>query len=254
MAPGSSLDVGVSLELPECQANYNVGTFTINVTVYDKQGHAVGQGRRSMVLRHKSSLLQTISTLVFSVPLLMALTSEHQTVSGTAVQLVSLPKGGLHSASLSLSDSRLQVYAASIDITFVLTGFRFYMFHWFLTSMAIGTIIISNLYVATIGWLSQRLALPPTTLIPRIRASKPCARQCVGCGHSAACRALPRLLPAGVQTAAMCLFLLPCARLHGIYSCSCSYLPGGAAGSVGRLCGAVGDLIGALLIVLKVHS
>ena len=42
MAPGSSLDVGVSLELPECQANYNVGTFTVNVTVYDQQGHDLG--------------------------------------------------------------------------------------------------------------------------------------------------------------------------------------------------------------------
>lgn len=80
MAPGSSLDVGVTLELPESQANYNVGTFTINVTVYDKQGQAVGQGSRSMVLRHKTALLQTISTLVFSVPLVMALTSEHQVV------------------------------------------------------------------------------------------------------------------------------------------------------------------------------
>jgi hypothetical protein len=156
MAPGSSLDVGVSLELPECQANYNVGTFTVNVTVYDQQGQAVGQGSRSMVLRYKSALLQTISTLVYSVPLVMAMTSEHQIVSGTAVQLVSLPKGGLHSASLSLSDSRLQVYSASIDITFVLTGFRYYMFHWFLTSMVVGTIIISNLYVAAIGWLSRR--------------------------------------------------------------------------------------------------
>ena len=43
MAPGSSLDVGVSLELPECQANYDVGTFTINITVYDKQGQGVAQ-------------------------------------------------------------------------------------------------------------------------------------------------------------------------------------------------------------------
>ena len=109
-----------------------------------------------MVLRHKSALLQMLSTLTFSVPLVLALTSEHQVVSGTAVQLVSLPKGGLHSASLSLSDSRLQIYSASVDITFVLTGFRYYMFHWFLTSMAIGTIIISNLYVAAIGWLSKR--------------------------------------------------------------------------------------------------
>ena len=157
MAPGSSLDVGVSLELPECQANYDVGTFAINVVVYDKQGQAVGQGARSLVLRHKSSLLKHITTLVFSVPLVMSLTSEHQVVSGTAVQLVSLPKGGLHSASVSLSDARLQVYSASVHITFVLTGFRYYMFHWFFTSMAIGTVIISNLYVSAIGWLSQRI-------------------------------------------------------------------------------------------------
>jgi hypothetical protein len=87
----------------------------------------------------------------------MALTCEHQVVRGTAVQLVSLPTGGLHSATLSLSDSRLQVYSAYVDITFVLTGFRYYMFHWFLTSMAVGTIIISNLYVAAIGWLSHRI-------------------------------------------------------------------------------------------------
>ena len=55
-----------------------------------------------------------------------------------------------HSASVSLSDARLQVYSASVHITFVLTGFRYYMFHWFFTSMAIGTVIIA-------GRLAKRL-------------------------------------------------------------------------------------------------
>lgn len=189
----------MSLELPECQANHDVGTFTINITVYDKQGQAVAQGTRSLVLRHKSALLQMLSTLTFSVPLVMALTSEHQIVSGTAVQLVSLPKGGLHSASLSLSDSRLQIYSASVDITFVLTGFRYYMFHWFLTSMAVGTIIISNLYVAAIGWLSKRCLAPGTP------AWLPCPDRQLPCRLAARCSpVLPSSLTLIRQLAKLC--------------------------------------------------
>ena len=79
------------------------------MTVFDKQGKAVGAGARSMVMRHKSALLQWMSTLFFALPLVLALTSEHQTVRGTVTQLISFPKSGLHYATVPLSDSRLQV-------------------------------------------------------------------------------------------------------------------------------------------------
>ena len=56
--------------------------------------------------------------------MLLGLTNEQQTLHTTVVQLVSIPVNGLHSARVSISDSRLRVYTASIDITFVLVGFR----------------------------------------------------------------------------------------------------------------------------------
>ncbi|EKX46571.1 hypothetical protein GUITHDRAFT_162992 [Guillardia theta CCMP2712] len=157
MSPGSSLDIGITLVLPESPANVGVGPFMVKVVVFDKQGNVVGEGSRSMILRHKSSLLQTMSTVFYSIPLVLGFTSEHQAIRGTVVQLISFPKGGLQRATVSISDSRLQVYSASIDISFVLTGFRYYLYHWFVTSMVIGTIVISNLYVSLISWMSRKL-------------------------------------------------------------------------------------------------
>eukprot|EP00960_Hanusia_phi_P066680 766453-Hanusia_phi.AAC.4 len=157
MAPGSSLDIGISLILPESPVNVDLGPFMVKVVVFDKQDHVVGEGSRSMILRHKSSLLQTMSTVFYSIPLVLGFTSEHQIIRGTVVQLISFPKGGLQRATVSISDSRLQVYSATVDISFVLTGFRYYLYHWFITSMVIGTIVISNLYVSFLSWLSKKL-------------------------------------------------------------------------------------------------
>ncbi|KAJ1479946.1 hypothetical protein T484DRAFT_1812348 [Baffinella frigidus] len=78
MSPGSSLDIGVSLVLPESPGNFAVGTFAVGATVFDKQGKAVGAGSRSMVMVHKSTLLQYLSTLFYALPLVLSLTSEHQ--------------------------------------------------------------------------------------------------------------------------------------------------------------------------------
>ena len=38
MSPGSSLDIGVSLVLPDSPGNFDVGTFAVGATVFDKQG------------------------------------------------------------------------------------------------------------------------------------------------------------------------------------------------------------------------
>lgn len=62
-------------------------------------------------------------------------------------QLVQMPKEGLTSAHVTLSDSRLHVYKATVDINFVLVGFRYYMYHWYLTSLLFGTLVCSHLYL-----------------------------------------------------------------------------------------------------------
>ena len=67
-ASGSSLDIGVSLVLPESSANTDLGTFMVHVDVMDKQGKVVGSGSRSVVMYHKSSLYSMISTVAWSIP------------------------------------------------------------------------------------------------------------------------------------------------------------------------------------------
>jgi len=154
---GSSLDVGVSFVLPESDVNRDVSTFMVHVEVFDKQGKISGRGSRSVVMRHKSWLLQLMTTVAWSIPMLLHLTEEQQTLKTTVVQLVSFPTSGLHSATVSISDSRLQVYNAYIDITFVLVGFRYYMYHWYFTCLFFGTLVISNILLAFLRWAVRRL-------------------------------------------------------------------------------------------------
>ena len=78
-----------------------------------EQGKIVGEGTRSLVKYHKSGLLQTLTTLFWSIPLVLGLTAEQQSLRATVVQLMTYPATGLHSSRVSLSDSRLQVGRAA---------------------------------------------------------------------------------------------------------------------------------------------
>lgn len=154
---GSSLDIGVTLQVAENSVNFELGPFMVNATVFDKQGASVGNGTRSMVMQSKSGLLQGVSTMLFAVPMVFGWGAEQQRVSGTVIQLVQMPKEGLTSAHVTLSDSRLHVYKATVDINFVLVGFRYYMYHWYLTSLLFGTLVCSHLYLQMMRWVSRKL-------------------------------------------------------------------------------------------------
>ena len=165
-ASGSSLDIGVSFILPESPSNIDLGTFMVHMDVMDKQGKVVGSGSRSVVMYHKSSILNAIQTLAWSVPLILGFTHEQQTIATTVLQLMHFPAQGLHSARVSLSDSRLRVYSASVDITFVLVGFRYYMYTWYFTCLFFGTLTISNIYLALLRWLGRQMFGPDASPPP----------------------------------------------------------------------------------------
>ncbi len=50
-----------------------------------------------------------------------------------------------------------QVYGATIDIKFVLVGFRYYMYHWHLSSLCLGTAVFCNLYLQLLRWVTRQL-------------------------------------------------------------------------------------------------
>ena len=106
---------------------------------------------------HKTLVLKVLTTLAWSFPLVFGLVSEQQTLRSTVVQLVTYPSTGLHSTEVRISDSRLQIYSASIDIKFVLAGYRYYLYHWYLTCLAFGTLFVSNIYLILFRWISHKL-------------------------------------------------------------------------------------------------
>ncbi|TSL04298.1 Seipin [Bagarius yarrelli] len=72
--------MSLELEMPESPVNQQLGMFMIEMSCYTKDGKTVSSVSRSAMLHYRSSLLQTLSTLMFSPMLLTGLSEQKQLI------------------------------------------------------------------------------------------------------------------------------------------------------------------------------
>lgn len=76
------------------------------------------------MVKYKSSLLRTISTFAFAIPLLLGLWSQEQEVDVTLYEAYYEPYGdGTVSATVSILNPHIQLYSASLTIDANFGGF-----------------------------------------------------------------------------------------------------------------------------------
>ncbi|XP_071380878.1 seipin-like [Centroberyx affinis] len=139
MAYGQPYRISLELEMPESPVNEQLGMFMIKMSCYTKGGKTVSSVGRSAMLHYRSSLLQTLSTLLFSPLLLTGMAEQKQLLE---VELFSDYKANAYQptigAVIEVQSKRVQIYSSQLRIHAYFTGVRYVLYNFPLTSAVIG--------------------------------------------------------------------------------------------------------------------
>lgn len=139
MAIGQPYRISVDLEMPESPVNEQLGMFMIKMICYTKGGKIVSSVGRSAMLHYRSSLLKTLSTLLFSPVLLSGMAEQKQLIE---VELISDYKTNAYEptvgAVIEIQSRRVQLYSSRLRIHAYFTGIRYVLYNFPVTSAVVG--------------------------------------------------------------------------------------------------------------------
>lgn len=139
MTYGQPYQITLELEMPESPTNQQLGMFLVTITPYSKAGQIIGVSSRSAMLHYRSSLLQTLGTLVFSPMFLSGMSEQKQSVT---VELFSEFKDDSYKpivgAMLEIHSPNIQIYKANLYIFAHFTGIRYLLYQFPLISTLMG--------------------------------------------------------------------------------------------------------------------
>ncbi|XP_051237389.1 seipin [Dicentrarchus labrax] len=139
MAYGQPYRISLDLEMPESPVNEQLGMFMVKMSAYSKGGKIVSSVGRSAMLHYRSSLLQTLSTFMFSPFLLTGMTEQKQLIE---VELFTDYKTNAYQptvgAVVEIQSKRVQIYSSQLRIHAYFTGLRYLLYNFPLTSAVIG--------------------------------------------------------------------------------------------------------------------
>ncbi|XP_014259848.1 seipin isoform X2 [Cimex lectularius] len=152
---GQPYKITVFLEVPESDENRSVGMFLVCGELYSQKGVTVAHSCRSTMLRYRSPLLKALRMLALSGFYIFNILEEKQTLE---VELFSnfeedqnYPITDMH---VEIRTERIQVYSSKVRIDAHLTGLRYLMFHWPMTSTILGVVfnMIVILFIIMLSW------------------------------------------------------------------------------------------------------
>nr|XP_057932199.1 seipin-like [Doryrhamphus excisus] len=139
LAYGQPYRISLELELPESPVNEQLGMFMVKMSCYTRGGGTVSSVGRSTMLHYRSSLLQTMSTFLFSPLLLTGMAEQKQLIE---VELFSAYKTNSYQptvgAVVEIQSKRVQIYSSQLRIHAYFTGVRYILYNFPLTSAVIG--------------------------------------------------------------------------------------------------------------------
>ncbi|KAL7885740.1 hypothetical protein AOLI_G00060350 [Acnodon oligacanthus] len=169
MAYGQPYQITLELEMPESPANEQMGMFLVKMYCYSYEGQIIDTAARSTMLHYRSSLLQSLNTLMFSPLLLMGAAEQKQYI---LVELYSSyidnsykPTVG---AVIEIHSQQVQIYKAQVYVHAHFSGIRYILYHFPIASAVLGVlsnftflsvlILMSYLQVAMGGiWPNQQV-------------------------------------------------------------------------------------------------
>ncbi|KAJ5228223.1 hypothetical protein N7489_008931 [Penicillium chrysogenum] len=168
-------DVSVTLELPRTPSNLDTGNFMLDLTLFSSRPASallpgpnnapISQARRPAIMTYASPLVD-VARRVARMPLyVVGLRRESETLEVPMMELLEFRKGTQNlPRSLRLeiqSDSKMQVYTARVEFRARLTGLRWLMYRWKITSFVVFSSLFWSVSVLSAGltWLAMTWVL-----------------------------------------------------------------------------------------------
>ncbi|KAJ1532465.1 Berardinelli-Seip congenital lipodystrophy 2 (seipin), partial [Nowakowskiella sp. JEL0078] len=131
LRPEQHYTIGIEIFTPDSEKNLEQGNFMVSMGLYSKNNETIGLSNRPVLLRYKSPLFRSLTTIYKLLPLLLDFTNESQKVREKPV----------HHAIIKFSNPRIQIYETKFVTVAQFEGLQYFMYHWWLTT---GTIFISS--------------------------------------------------------------------------------------------------------------
>lgn len=159
MAPGQAYSISLLLDMPESEPNLLAGNFMVRLSLHTAANATLLETRRPAILRYRSGLVHTLSTLAFLPFLLIGRTEERQLLTVPLLEHFDNPrKEPAAYARVSLSNPALQLYGARVHVDAIFQGLSYYMHtHRIATALVfVSVIIFLQFIVVAMGLLQAR--------------------------------------------------------------------------------------------------
>lgn len=148
---GQRYRVFLDLEMPHSPVNERLGMFMVKVTFLSDSGKVLASSERSGMLHYQSALLQSFTTLFYSLPMVLGVTEEKQTVQINLFE--EYMEDSYHpavGANVVVLAKEIEIYSAALRIEAHFVGLRYIMKNWPVTSalvaVTINFLIISSVF------------------------------------------------------------------------------------------------------------
>ncbi|KAJ9080080.1 hypothetical protein DSO57_1028907 [Entomophthora muscae] len=128
---GQPYDITLELDVPESAINLDLGNFMVRLELQNRAGRDLYVSQRPTMIVYRSALLRGLSTIAYSIPLLLDMKSEHRTLK------IPLAEGFMDDyddiithVEVVISNPKIQIYNSRLRIDAHLTGLRYIMYHW----------------------------------------------------------------------------------------------------------------------------
>ncbi|XP_074630512.1 uncharacterized protein LOC141889202 [Acropora palmata] len=157
---GQRYRVLLDLEMPHSPVNERLGMFMVKVAFLSESGKVLASSERSGMLHYQSSLLQSLNTVFYSLPMVLGISEEKQNVQITLfenyVEDSFHPAVGAHVVVLA---KKIEIYSAALRIEAHFVGLRYVMKNWPVTSACMA-IIINFLIISSVFFFAYSAFSP----------------------------------------------------------------------------------------------
>lgn len=161
-------DIIVELTVPNSPSNHALGNFMVELDMIDTDSSSVVKAARPAILRYSSPLIDTVSTVLGSAPILLGFREESQILSIPVMERYVFESGWLThpaQANLVLHAPDLRVYSCRILFQTRMQGLAWFLSTFKLTAFLLFTtgFWISSMVFMLATWLLISLVVFPAT-------------------------------------------------------------------------------------------
>lgn len=167
LATSQAYDVIVELLLPDSKVNHDIGNFMVQLDMLSDSQSLVTSARPA-IMKYTSPLIDTVSTVLLSAPILLGIKKESQKITVPVLEGYSFEAGWLTNpshAKIELHAPEIQVYSCNIMFQSKLEGLNWMLYNFRVTSFLVFTSLfwISSMLFMLCSWALITFVLFPTT-------------------------------------------------------------------------------------------